>query len=143
MTSANIQGISHITFVCKNLEKTSNLLKQVFNAEEIYTSGSKSFSIAKEKFFKIGELWIAIMEGKPVKKTYNHIAFKVDGSLASFRKKIEACGLTILTGRKRDQAEGQSLYFYDYDNHLFELHDGHLTTRLTYYHRETKKLRKD
>jgi hypothetical protein len=29
--------------------------------------------------------------------------------------------------------EGHSLYFYDYDNHMFELHTGTLEERLTRY----------
>lgn len=131
--SHNINGISHITFICKDLNKTSAFLKQVFNAKEIYSSDDKLFSIAKEKFFEIGNLWIAIMQGAPIERTYNHIAFKVDGNLAEFKRKIEACGLEILEGRARNQAEGDSLYFYDYDNHLFELHTGNLDTRLNYY----------
>ncbi|EIW18957.1 lactoylglutathione lyase-like lyase [Pelosinus fermentans DSM 17108] len=31
------------------------------------------------------------------------------------------------------EGEGRSLYFYDYDNHLFELHTGTLTERLKRY----------
>lgn len=54
------------------------------------------------------------------------------------KKKIETLGIEILKGRPRKQAEGQSLYFYDYDNHLFELHTGDLETRLEYYNRSKK-----
>jgi hypothetical protein len=31
------------------------------------------------------------------------------------------------------EGEGQSLYFYDFDNHLFELHTGTLAQRLARY----------
>jgi catechol 2,3-dioxygenase-like lactoylglutathione lyase family enzyme len=79
-------------------------------------------------------LWIAIMEGEPVEKTYNHIAFKVDAKmLPELEAKIRALGLVILPGRPRQKEEGESLYFYDYDNHLFELHAGELNQRLDYY----------
>ena len=129
-----IHGLSHITFICKDLTKMANLLKTVFNAEEIYSSDNKNFSLSKEKFFLIGNIWIAIMEGESVHKTYNHIAFKVsDDDLKIFREKILSLGLEILPGRTRDKAEGNSLYFYDYDNHLFELHSGDLDTRLDHY----------
>jgi len=74
------------------------------------------------------------MEGNPVEKTYNHIAFEVDEKdFPFFEEKIKSLGLEILKGRKRDQAEGNSLYFYDEDNHLFELHSGKLEKRLNYY----------
>lgn len=110
------------------------MLQSIFCAHEIYSSDKKNHSISKEKFFKIGDIWIAIMEGEPIEKTYNHIAFHVEQyPLPVLEEKIRALGLTILKGRERHDAEGQSLYFYDYDNHLFELHSGDLNTRLTFY----------
>lgn len=129
-----ILGINHITFICQDLEKSAQLFKTVFDAKEIYCSGDKPFSIAKEKFFKVADLWIAIMEGKPIDKTYNHIAFSVNETdLPLFETKIRSLGLTVLPSRSRQEAEGYSLYFYDYDNHLFELHSGQLKTRLKLY----------
>lgn len=56
-----------------------------------------------------------------------------DEELDEFEAKARSFGLTILPGRKREGAEGRSLYFYDYDNHLFELHTGDLQTRLHLY----------
>lgn len=129
-----IQGISHMTFICKDLAKTAKMLKEVFSAEEIYSSDTKQFSLSKEKFFKVANLWIAIMEGDAIERTYNHIAFKVDDKdLAFLTEKIKSLGLTVLPGRKREKSEGDSLYFYDYDNHLFEFHAGDLDTRLALY----------
>lgn len=132
-----IKGLSHITFMCKNIEKTAYMFKHMFDAEEIYASDGKEFSLSKEKFFKVAGLWIAIMEGESIEKTYNHVAFEVDESdFPLFEEKILTLGLTRLPGRKRAPAEGNSLYFYDYDNHLFELHAGHLDIRLRHYHAE-------
>ncbi len=132
--SLQVKGLSHITFMCKDLEKTSQMFKGVFGAEEVYCSGDKPFSIAKEKFLKVAGIWIALMEGEPVEKTYNHVAFQVsDQELAEFEAKVCSFGLTILPGRKREGAEGRSLYFYDYDNHLLELHTGDLEARLLFY----------
>ncbi|OAI46506.1 fosmidomycin resistance protein [Gammaproteobacteria bacterium SCGC AG-212-F23] len=129
-----IKGISHITFICRDLSKTTKMLKEIFSAEEVYSSGDKKFSISKEKFFKVANLWIAIMEGEPIEKSYNHIAFQVsEDDLPWLEEKIKSLGLTILPGRKREKSEGNSLYFYDYDNHLFELHTGNLHTRLEFY----------
>lgn len=129
-----IKGLSHITFVCKDLEKTAEMFKGVFGAQEVYSSGNNTFSISKEKFLQVAGIWIAIMEGEPVEKTYNHIAFQIsDEELDAFEAKARSFDLTILPGRKREGAEGRSLYFYDYDNHLFELHTGDLKTRLHFY----------
>lgn len=135
--SLKVKGLSHITFICKDLEKTVQMFKDVLSAKEVYCSGEKTFSISKEKFLQVAGIWIAIMEGEPVEKTYNHVAFQVDDEdLDEFEAKVRSLGLTILPGRKREGAEGRSLYFYDYDNHLFELHTGDLNTRLEYYNDE-------
>jgi len=37
-------------------------LKDIFDAEEIYDSREKNFSLSREKFFMIGNVWIVIME---------------------------------------------------------------------------------
>ena len=42
----NIKGLSHITFICKDLEKTSHLFKEVFGATEMYSSDAKNFSLS-------------------------------------------------------------------------------------------------
>jgi hypothetical protein len=43
-------------------------------------------------------------------------------------------GISHLTlPRPRVPGEGRSIYFYDYDSHLFELHTGTLGERLSRY----------
>ena len=131
---AKIAGISHITLICANLEKSARLFCELFEAVEVYSSQERSFSISKEKFFLVNDLWIALMEGSSVERSYNHIAFRIQPEdIPIFENKIKALELEILPGRSRSPQEGQSIYFYDYDNHLFELHTGDLLTRLNYY----------
>ncbi|NLL00638.1 MAG: FosX/FosE/FosI family fosfomycin resistance thiol transferase [Clostridiales bacterium] len=132
-----IQGISHITFIVKELDKATKFFKDIFEAEEIYSSGDKAFSISREKFFLINDLWIVVMEGKNIDRSYNHIAFKIkEADFEIYLNRIESLGLNIEEGRKRVIGEGDSIYFYDYDNHLFELHTGTLETRLIRYQKE-------
>ncbi|MEH2093964.1 FosX/FosE/FosI family fosfomycin resistance hydrolase [Nostoc sp.] len=130
-----IQGISHITFIVKNLEKMTKFLVSIFDAEEIYYSGEQTFSISKEKFFLINGLWIAIMQGDSLpEKTYNHVAFKItEEDYELYTAKVRSLDLDVKEGRSRVEGEGRSLYFYDYDNHLFELHTGTLNQRLQRY----------
>jgi len=47
--------------------------------------------------------------------------------------RIKSLGLQIKEGRPRVDGEGHSIYFYDHDNHLFELHSGTLEQRLHRY----------
>jgi catechol 2,3-dioxygenase-like lactoylglutathione lyase family enzyme len=132
-----ISGISHITFIVKNLDKATIFFKDIFGAKEIYDSGDKKFSISKEKYFLVNNIWIAVMEGEKIEKSYNHIAFKIDESdYEMYLERIKNLGLEIKRERRRVTGEGNSIYFYDYDNHLFELHTGTLETRLLCYKEE-------
>lgn len=130
-----ITGLSHMTFIVSDLDRMSALLTDGLGATEIYSSGNKTFSHSREKFFDLGGLWIATMEGEPLEsRTYNHIAFKVDeDAIDGIRAKLEKLGAEVLPDRPRIEGEGRSLYFYDFDNHLFELHTGTLEQRLNSY----------
>lgn len=130
-----IKGISHITLICRDLVRSSKVFCELLGAIEVYSSDEKNFSISKEKFLLVDDLWIALMEGQPLeKRSYNHIAFHIEEKdIPILESKIQALGLQILPSRSRDPQEGKSIYFYDDDNHLFELHTGDLRTRLNYY----------
>ena len=132
-----ISGLSHLTFVVRDLEKMSLIIVEVLGGEEVYSSGDKTFSVSREKFFVAGGLWIAIMEGEPLPtRTYNHVAFKVtEAELERATAAVARLGLDMRPPRPRVDGEGQSLYFHDYDNHLFELHTGTLDQRLASYAR--------
>ena len=136
-----IEGLSHITLVVSDLEKSERLIIEVLGGKKIYASGKKQFSISKEIFFDVQGIWLVLMEGKSLaEKTYNHIAFKIDGAnLAKTETAIKELGLEIKPSRDRAAEEAKSIYFYDYDNHLFELHTGTLEERLRYYKQETAK----
>ncbi len=130
-----IKGISHITFIVHDIEKSTMIFKKVFSAEIVYDSGDHTFSLSKERFFQIGDLWIVVMQGEPLpEKTYNHIAFHItESDYEGYKERIKAMRLEMREPRKRVEGEGRSLYFYDYDNHLFELHMGTLSERLKAY----------
>jgi catechol 2,3-dioxygenase-like lactoylglutathione lyase family enzyme len=130
-----IEGLSHLTFIVSNLDRMANLLETMFDAREVYSSGDQTFSLSREKFFLVGDLWIAVMEGDPLPtRTYNHTAFKItEAELPLYRDRISSLGLEMRESRPRVAGEGSSLYFYDHDNHLFELHTGTLSERLARY----------
>jgi Lactoylglutathione lyase and related lyases len=130
-----IKSLSHITFIVKDLEKMGHFLSTIFDAEEVYNSAGKKISISAEKFFIVGDTWIAVMKGEPLsERSYNHIAFKVsDSEFDEYVSRIKQLGLEVKPGRERVDGESRSIYFYDYDNHLFELHTGTLQDRLLRY----------
>lgn len=130
-----IEGISHVTFVVKTLDKTTELFKEIFDAKEVYYSGDKKHSLFKERFFIIGNQWIAVMEDDNIiNRTYHHLAFKISASdVDSYLDKIKALNLELKPPRERVSGEGYSIYFYDYDNNLYELHTETLEKRLSTY----------
>lgn len=130
-----IESLSHITFIVKDIEKTSHFLRSVFDAKEVYNGSIKNYSISYEKFFMIGDIWVAIMEGESLaERSYNHVAFKIhETEFEDYELRIEKLGLEVKSGRDRQAGEARSIYFYDYDNHLFELHTGTLWERLSVY----------
>ena len=130
-----VEGISHVTFIVKDLERTKRLIVEVLGGTEVYSSQDATFSISREKFFVVGGTWIAIMQGEPLAdRTYNHVAFKIGvEDLPRCRAAIAKLGLDIREARPRVEGEGHSIYFHDYDNHLLELHTGTLDARLARY----------
>ena len=134
-----IEGISHITFIVCDLERTARFFVDALDAREVYASGEKRFSLSKEKFLLVGGAWIALMEGDSERESadrrgYGHVAFKVpEADFDSLVDRITRWGVDIHAERPRIQGEGRSFYFYDFDHHLFELHAGTLEERLDAY----------
>ena len=134
-----IEGLSHITFIVRDLDRMEQILTSVLSARKVYDSGNNTFSLSREKFFLVGEeptaLWIAIMEGESLPtRTYNHAAFKIsEADYPDCLERVRELGLEVREGRTRVGGEGRSIYFHDEDNHLFELHTGTLAERLKRY----------
>ncbi len=132
-----VEGLSHITLIVSDLERMAKLMRDVLGATITYTSGDETFSHAREMFFDVGGVWVAVMQGEPLpSRTYNHIAFKIpDAEFDDFLLRVRDVGVDMREPRARVEGEGRSIYFHDFDNHLFELHTGTLSARLARYAR--------
>ncbi|HTT40822.1 MAG TPA: FosX/FosE/FosI family fosfomycin resistance hydrolase [Burkholderiales bacterium] len=131
-----IRGISHLTFIVRDLDRASKLLCVGLGATEVYDSNGKNFSLSREKFLLLGGVWLALMEGEPTERSYRHVAFEVnEAELPEYEARLRSLGAEIKPPRPRVEGEAMSLYFYDYDNNLFELHTGTLEQRLARYAR--------
>ncbi len=116
----------------------ARFLCEGLGAREIYDSrATGEFSLSREKFFELGGVWIAAMQGEPpTARSYQHLAFAVnEDDLPRYECRLRALGAEFRESRPRIDGEGASLYFYDFDNHLFELHAGTLEQRLARYGR--------
>ena len=132
-------GLSHVTFVVTDLDRMETILTRVLGAVRVYDSGAETFSLSEERFFLVGDgpaaTWVAIMRGDGgLPRSYNHVAFQVEASsLDELRQVIDSLGLEQRPPRSRVKGEGESIYFYDEDGHLLELHTGSLRERLRAY----------
>src|SRR4051795_9097399 len=92
-----VEGLSHITIIVSDLDKTKTLIESVLGGREVYSSDGADFSIAPEKFFLVNQTWFAVMLGPSLaEKTYNHIAFKVaEADLAELKARIMSLGLEM------------------------------------------------
>jgi fosfomycin resistance protein FosX len=129
-----INGLSHITFVVSDLSRSAKLWCEGLGATEVYDSRDKKFSLYPEKFFVLGNIWIALMEAPTSERSYRHVAFQAkENEFPEFEQRLLGLGVEIRPPRLRVAGEGHSLYFYDYDNNLLELHSGTLESRLQTY----------
>ena len=130
-----MEGISHITLIVRDLDRMATFLCGGLGAREVYDSAGRNYSLSREKFFLLGGVWLAAMEGTPpAERSYQHIAFRVnEAELPQYQARLAALGVEVRPPRPRVEGEGQSLYFHDFDNHLFELHTGTLEQRLARY----------
>lgn len=88
-----IEGLSHLTFIVRDLDKMETVLTTVLDAQKIYDSGAETFSLSQERFLKVGGLWVAVMQGAPLQeKTYNHVAHGQCAKCAGY----EECRATIV-----------------------------------------------
>ena len=128
---------SHLTFIVRDLDRMETILTRVLGARRVYDSGNDTFSRSPERFFLIGaeDVWVATMQGESLSsRTYNHVAFKIDDlEYDRCLAQIRALNLDLDESRPRVDREGRSIYFYDDDNHMFELHTGTLSERLRRY----------
>ncbi len=137
-----IEGLSHITFIVRDLDRMEDILVSVLGARKVYDSGKETFSLSRERFYLAGDkntpVWLAVMEGESLPtRTYNHVAFKIsEADYAVSLDRVRELGLEVREGRPRVEGEGRSIYFHDHDNHLFELHTGTLEERLRRYIRK-------
>ncbi|MET3134564.1 catechol 2,3-dioxygenase-like lactoylglutathione lyase family enzyme [Oxalobacteraceae bacterium GrIS 1.11] len=113
--------LDHSTFIVRDLARATQFFCEGLGGRQVYDSGPATFSLSRERFFLVGGVWLAAMEGDaPAERSYQHLAFKVGlDDLALFESRLRGLGVDIKPPRPRVDGEGLSLYFHDFDNHLF------------------------
>ncbi len=132
----NVRGVNHITIVVRDMVRTARLFIDALDAEEVYRSSDKEYSKYPEVFLKMHDVWLVVMQDPDVRRSrsYDHVALDIAADrLDEMREKLQKAGVEIVPSRPRIEREGQSIYFYDFDDHLFELHSGDIDERIRHY----------
>lgn len=108
-------SISHIALVVADPARTALLFKDLFATEIISRVDADGHD---ETFFNLGNTWFVLVKGAGQReRAGDHIAFHVTHmELQATAEKLKAMHLEFILARS-----DSSLYFFDYDNHVFEL----------------------
>jgi catechol 2,3-dioxygenase-like lactoylglutathione lyase family enzyme len=110
-----LESISHIALVVKEPARTAALFRDLFGARTIEREDDDGHL---ETFVRLGGTWVVLV-GAPVQRarTGDHIAFRATPEvLEATAAKLQAMGREFIRARSN-----KALYFFDYDDHVFEL----------------------
>lgn len=110
-----LQSISHVALIVKDPAKTAALFRDLFTAQVIERQDEEGHL---ETFVRLGGIWLVLV-GAPVERarTGDHIAFRATPEiLEATVAKLQAMGREFIRARSN-----KALYFFDYDDHVFEL----------------------
>ena len=110
-----LKSISHVALVVKDPGKTAALFQDLFGVRAVERQDDEGHL---ETFLRLGGTWFALV-GAPAERTRtgDHIAFHASPeTLEATAAKLGAMGREFIRARGNT-----SLYFFDYDDHVFEL----------------------
>jgi catechol 2,3-dioxygenase-like lactoylglutathione lyase family enzyme len=110
-----LQAISHIALVVRDPTRTAALFHDLFGARAVAHADAEGHL---ETFVRLGGTWIVLV-GASVQRarTGDHIAFRATPQiLEATVAKLQAMGREFIRARSNS-----ALYFFDYDEHVFEL----------------------
>jgi catechol 2,3-dioxygenase-like lactoylglutathione lyase family enzyme len=106
--------LSHIALAVRDPERTGTLFSELFDAALVQRRHGAESQVSVE----LGETWFVLVraEVQPL-PSHDHVAFRVSSpTVTTVARRLAARGHAYQLARS-----GTSLYFRDFDNHLFEL----------------------
>jgi catechol 2,3-dioxygenase-like lactoylglutathione lyase family enzyme len=116
--------IAHIALVVNDPARTAHFLRELFDVPILRRTDAQGHD---ETFVKLGITWFALI-GADVRRerTGDHVAFHVaPETIQSVAGKLKSLGFDFIVSDS-----GTSLYFFDFDNHVFELDSSDLEQEL-------------
>ena len=110
-----LDSISHIALVVADPARTALLFETLFGTKTVRRIDADGHD---ETFINLGNTWFLLAKATVERqRTGDHIAFLVTkADLLATAEKLKAMNLEFILARS-----DTSLYFFDYDNHIFEL----------------------
>jgi catechol 2,3-dioxygenase-like lactoylglutathione lyase family enzyme len=113
---ANVLGaIGHVALTVRDPARTAALFEKLFDVKVVQRIDAEGH---RETFVRLGMTWFVLVQADVERsRTGDHIAFHVtQNTLDSIAEKLRATNAEFILARSNS-----SLYFFDYDNHVFEL----------------------
>ena len=110
-----LESLSHIALVVKDPARTAALFRDLFGTRVVEREDDEGHL---ETFVRLGGIWIVLV-GAPVERarTGDHVAFRATPEiLEATVAKLQTMGREFIRARSN-----RALYFFDYDDHVFEL----------------------
>lgn len=110
-----LKSISHVALVVKDPVRTAALFHDLFGERAVQRKDDEDHL---ETFIRLGGTWFVLV-GAPAERarTGDHIAFHTTPeTLEATAAKLQAMGRELIRAR-----DNRALYFFDYDDHVFEL----------------------
>jgi len=110
-----LESISHVALVVNDPPKTAALFHDLFSARVIEHEDDEGH---RETWMRLGGVWIVLVGAQVQRaRTGDHIAFRATPEvLEATAIKLQRMGRDFIRGRSN-----KALYFFDYDDHVFEL----------------------
>lgn len=110
-----LASLSHVAFTVKDPAKTAALFKDLFGARVVERKDEQGHL---ETFVRLGGTWMVLVRADVERaRTGDHVAFRATPAiLEATATKLKAMGREFIRARG-----DTALYFFDYDDHVFEL----------------------
>jgi fosfomycin resistance protein FosX len=110
-----LKSISHLALTVKEPASTAKLFEDLFGARVLERKDHEGHS---ETFVQLAGVWLVLVAANIERtRTGDHIAFRATPELLeATAAKLQAMGREFIRARGNT-----ALYFFDYDNHVFEL----------------------
>ena len=110
-----LDAIGHIALIVKDSSRTAALFRDLFGAAIVARKDADGHD---ETYVKLGRTWFVLVQAAVDRpRSGDHVAFAVSKStLMETAEKLKSMDMEFFLARS-----DTALYFFDYDNHVFEL----------------------